>query len=276
MKSGIRIVGGGERRLGRASAMLKKRLARAETPEDRAVIQQLIVDAESARKRAHDTRVKDGHLAAIRSRGEKIVRAEQGHDYMAFLAKRRVDILQGQPKEVIAAQPEMYRLAGIDPRAGFEGRPPAFIPSSNSRTGMRNVARDPMRRMYERRDIEEHQYEAACKLQDLYERMDGAGMKTNGIPELIDGGKAPDVSAEVLRVIGTVRDYEAAVRQEAREILQILVIGGPAGPMSIDGLAKVGKFGRNRGRISVKLRSALDETARFLGLLAPKDEEELA
>ena len=56
-----------------------------------------------------------------------------------------------------------------------------------------------MRKMFVAGHIEKHQYDAANEIQSLQERYDKAGMRTNGIPELIDGGKAPDVRGSRVR-----------------------------------------------------------------------------
>lgn len=190
-------------------------------------------------------------------------------DYIQGLAQRRVDLLRGQPKSVIAAQPEMYKLAGIDPRAGFDGKPPAFIPSANSRTGMRNAARDPMRKMFLAGHIEKHQYDASCEIQDLHERYDKAGMRTNGIPELIGGGKAPDVSVEVMSAVAAFRAYEQSI-SEAPLLRAVVIDGAP-----VNRLAETGLFGtRDRNALARRLKKALDEAAVFFGLLIPKAPED--
>jgi len=267
----IKIISGGHRRLNRAKSALSKRLARATTDRDRAIIKQLIADMDAAQRRGHDQRAKEAAEASVRSRRAPPPRitSMSGPDYMAFLAGRRLNILKGQSKDVIAAQPEMYKLAGIDPRAGFEGKPPAFIPSTTSRTGMRNAARDPMRKMFLAGYIAQHHYDASCEIQDLYERYNKAGMRTNGIPELIDGGKAPDVSVEVMSAVSAFRQYEQAISETHRALLHAVVIEG----VPLTAVASTGRFGRDRNALSVMLKSALDAAAIFFGLLLPPKSE---
>lgn len=297
--------GTSRRKMGGAIGRLEKRLKRAVSPADKAAVQKLIDDARAARgqmlarkaaegeadQRRHisvagfsrlkkrlavesdpakKAKLEEMSVRMVKRRSPKAPRQDTASvDYTAALASQRIDLLRGQPKSVIAAQPEMYKLAGIDPRAGFDGKPPAFIPSANSRTGMRNAARDPMRKMFLSGHIEKHQYDASCEIQDLQERYDKAGMRTNGIPELIDGGKAPDVSVEVMSAAAAFRSYEQAIAEAP--LLRAVVIDG----VPVNRLAETGLFGtRDRNALARRLKKALDEAAIFFGLLIPKKPEE--
>lgn len=248
----------------KALARIRKVTKKTEDPECRVKLEKLEKKAVGRLRDMQPPRVSPMKASAS---------SDASRNYQSGLAQRRLEVLKGQPREVIAAQPEAYKELGVDTRAGFDGKPPAFIPDSKSRSRWRNAARDPMRKMFVAGHIEKHQYDAANEIQSLQERYDKAGMRTNGIPELIDGGKAPDVSEEVMSAVAKFRSYEKGVSERARMLLRLIVIDG----LSIASVAQMGHFGRNQGRLGKKLRESLDEAAIFFGLLAlPEPEEEAA
>jgi hypothetical protein len=193
---------------------------------------------------------------------------EQRHAaYLKALEDQRLEAIGKTGKDAKRFQRVVYRALGLDPKAGYEGSPPAFFPDKTLNEssaaaegqGFRNAVKDPVQRMLRRGEIDDVQYDAANEFIALWEAHSRIGGRAIEYGERVDGGRMPDISVSAMSVVARVDSYRKQVEPNAVLIMEAVCING----RSIRQCCEAEQWGRNPRTVMKKFRAALDETARF-------------
>ena len=188
--------------------------------------------------------------------------------YMRSLAQKRLEVLGQDHPAALEMQAILMKKVGVDPRAGFDGKPPAFegktvmIGKVKVHAGVWNVNRDPMRRMFRRGELTELEYKAAAMFADKCEEFASQGLRGASFKEAVDGGRQPNVSLIMLHVAGAHTALVRALSSDQFAILTLIVVDG----VTLARVAANGAFGFHRPTLSKKFRAALQILVGVFGL----------
>lgn len=197
-------------------------------------------------------------LASLQAREARV-------GYIRALEQKRADLIGRSGKQTRAFQAVVYGALGLDMQAGFDGRPPTFLPdqdvneSSAGGKGFRNAVRDPLALLHRKGSIDDGQYAAANAYIALREDYDQIGGRAITYGERVDGGRAPDVSEKQMSVGGTMDAFRRHMGDDRLGLLDATCIGGNA----LYVVARMGRWGGDTRTVLKRLRAALDHAGRF-------------
>ena len=193
--------------------------------------------------------------------------------YLRFMSAQRAAMAGQSGRAAEREQVEAYRALGVDLKAGFEGRPPAFSIIGRDRTDSgevliraKNIGRDPVRILWNQGALTKRQYVAAVALTDLLEQQASIGVRGMAFSEFVDGGKAPDVSTHALSVARKMAAWEAAFSDVECDLLTSMLIGG----QTISHLARSGRHGRSRDTVRKRVGIVLERLADYMNVPMPR------
>jgi len=184
-------------------------------------------------------------------------------EYLRGVDRQRLANIGKAGKQARDLQAVVYAAIGLDMNAGYDGRPPAFLPeedvneASAGGKGFRTV-RDPLALLHRKGSIDEGQYKAALdflELQEAYTSIGGRGVQYG---ERVDGGKAPDVP---LWQMSVVQRWSAYRHWMGDTRLQLLIACTSGNALHV--VAGMGRWGRDTRTVLKHLRAALDHAGRF-------------
>ena len=161
-------------------------------------------------------------------------------------------------------QAVMYGMLGLDLKAGYDGRPPAFealekhkVGKNELLAGIRNCARDPIHILRTMGFMTERHHKAIVAMVDLFEQHEAVGVRGIEYGERVDGGRTPDVSAWALSVASAMSRFQAAISPTDFSLLKAIAIEG----MSLRALTRTGVHGIGINTVRKRLNQALDRLA---------------
>ncbi|WP_293862374.1 hypothetical protein [uncultured Alsobacter sp.] len=187
--------------------------------------------------------------------------------YLRSLEKKRADLTGKSGKQTKAFQAAAYAALGLDLQAGYDGRPPTFLPDQdiNEATaggkGFRNAVRDPLALLHRKGSIDDGQYKAANDYIALREDYEQIGGRAINYGERVDGGRAPDFLERQSSIGATMDAFRRHMGDHRMGLLDAACIGGNA----LYVVAQMGRWGRDHRTVLKVLRAALDHAGRFFG-----------